>query len=176
MASYQFIQPTAGLPATNGTMTYATSVGVYPAAPLGFIAGAIDATYGYGEFMLVQGASASAPTAGDWCILSGNSAGQAVSGNTGSQGIVGVAPAAISATNVVGWVQIFGIADYAKGTNASIAVGAPVFVGSAAGRANSTGSATGFRIDGAYCAVGSYTSSQSNSLTVQLYYPSFNGR
>jgi hypothetical protein len=174
--SYQFVQPLAGLPTTNGTMTYATSAGVYPPAPLGFIAGAVDATYGYAEFMLVQGASASTAAAGDWVALTGNSAGQAVSGNTGSQGLLGVAPAALSATNVVGWVQVMGHVDYAKATNASIAAGAPLFIGSAAGRVNSTGSATGFRIDGAFCAIGSYTSSQSNSLSAYLYYPTFQGR
>lgn len=168
-SAYQFAEPGAAFPGVSAT-------GTVQLMRLGLIAGALDPTLGYAEFMYVQGAAASAPTAGDWCVLSQYSAGQAVSGNTASQGVVALAPAALSATNVFGWVQVMGHADYAKGTNASIAAGAPLFIGSAAGRANSTGSAAGFRIDGAYCGTASYTSSQSNSLTAFLYYPVFNGR
>lgn len=169
MSNYQFIEPGAGFPGVSAS-------GTVQLMRLGLIAGALDPTLGYAEFVYAQGAAASAPTAGDWVLMSGFSAGQAVSGNTASQGFVGVAPAALSATNVFGWVQVMGVCDYAKGTNASIAAGVPLFVGTGAGRANSTASAAGFRIDGAWNNVVSYTSSQSNSLTAMLYYPVFNGR
>jgi hypothetical protein len=173
-SAYQFIEPGAGFPGVSNT-------GTVQLQRLGLICGAHDQAtsgtpFGYAEFMYVQGASASAPTAGDAVILSQFSAGQLVSGNTLSQGVCGVAPAALSTTNVFGWVQVMGVCDYAKATNSSISAGQPLFVGTAAGRFHSTGSATGFRVDGAYVNTQSYTSSQSNSLVAFLYYPVYNGR
>lgn len=169
MSAYQFIQPGAGFQGVSNT-------GTVQNLRLGFIAGAVDPTYGYAEFMYVQGASASAPTAGDLCLVQGGVAQQAVSGNTASQGVIAFAPAALSATNVYGWVQVYGVADYCKlATAATGAVGVALCIGTTAGRAQTTASATGFRVDGAY--ISQYTTTaNSNSGIVNLYYPVFNGR
>ena len=168
MSAYQFCEPGIGFPGVSNS-------GTVQLLDLGFIAGAKDPTYGYGEFMYVQGASASAPTAGDLCILSGNSAGQAVSGKTASQGVMGVAPAALSATNVYGWVQIAGICDYAKASNTSAAAGVPLFIATTAGLVHGTASATGFRVEGAWFSQYSATSN-SNSVIISCFHPRFEGR
>lgn len=170
MSSFQFLEPTA-LPAVSAS-------GTVQLARIGMIAEAHDPTLGYAEFMYVQGAAASAPTAGDLVILSAFSAGQAGTGRTASQGIIGVAPAALSATNVFGWIQIMGACDYAKATNTSTAVGVPIFLGSTLGQVGVSSSATndtGNRIDGAWIRLYSATS-LSNAVNLNLYYPVYNGR
>ena len=98
MSAYVFIEPGASFSGVSNTGTFATASGVPAPLAFGIIAGARDPTYGYGEFMFVQGPSASAPTAGDACLIQGGIAQQAASGNTASQGPIGIAPAAISAT------------------------------------------------------------------------------
>ena len=177
MSAYKFINPLVGLPAVSGSATWGTSPGQAPAAPFGLIADALDPTYGYAEFMLVKGASASAPTAGDACLINGDYAAmQLVSGNTASQGPVGIAPVALSATNVYGWVQVAGICDYAKmGTQGTAAAGLPVVIGTTAGRLQSTAGATGYIING--LKVSQYsTTANSNSAILQMYYPIYDGR
>lgn len=168
--NYQFIGPGAALPGVSATGTVQLN-------RLGLIAGAVDASQGYAEFMYVQGASASTPTAGDMVILSQYSAGQAGTGRTGSQGMCGVVPAALSATNVFGWVQVMGFCDYAKGSNTSFAAGLPVVMGSTLGQVlkSSATNDTGNRVDGAYFLANSATTA-SNSVSVFLYYPVYNGR
>lgn len=169
MSAYQIVTPgVIGQPSVSATNTSQLF-------PLGFIADAVDPTYGAGQFMYVRGASASAPTAGDVCILTGFSAGQAVSGNTASQGAVGVAPAALSNTNVYGWVQVQGVCDFAKlATAGTGAVGVGLCIGTTAGRAQTTAGATGYRIDNAW--ISQYTTTaNSNSGIVNLAWPSYNG-
>ena len=167
-SNYQFIEPTA-LPGISATQTT-------PAMKLGLIAGAHDPTYGYAEFVYVCGAAASAPAAGDACILVGNSAQQAVSGNTASQGPVVIVPAALSATNVFGWAQWYGVCDYAKlGTQGTGAVALPVVIGSTAGRLQTTAGATGYIVNGLKISQYS-TTANSNSAILTMYYPVYDGR
>jgi hypothetical protein len=176
MSAYKFIEPMVGAPSVSGTGTWGTAPGQAPPAPFGLIAGALDPTYGYGEFMFVCGASASAPTAGDACLINGVSAMQAVSGNTASQGAIGIAPAALSATNVYGWAQVYGVCDYAKlGTQGTGAQGLPVFIGTTAGRLQTTVGTTGYIINGLKISQYS-TTANSNSAILNLYYPVYDGR
>ena len=175
-SAYAFIDPGAGFPGISNTGTFNTSSG--PSAPLmfGLIAGAKDPTFGYAEFMFVSGATVSAPTAGDACLLQGGGAQQLVSGNTASQGPVGIAATAISNTNVYGWVQVYGVCDYANfGTQGTAAVGLPVVIGTTAGRLQSTAGATGYIING--LKVSQYsTTANSNSAILNMYYPVYDGR
>src|SRR5712664_375242 len=142
-SSYQFIEPGAGFPGVSAT-------GTVQLMRLGLVAGAHDPIFGYAEFAYVRGATASFPTAGDACMVDGAwRAMQAVSGNTGSRGPVGLAPAAMSASNVFGWVQIMGVMDYANmGTQGTAAAMLPVVIGTTAGRLQTTAGATGFLING----------------------------
>lgn len=171
-SNYQFIEPGAGFPNVSATVSGTAG------NRLGILAGALDPTFGYAEFMYVRGAAASAPTAGDAVIVNGTNwqAVQAVSGNTASQGKMGIAPAALSNTNVFGWVQVYGICDYANmGTQGTGAVGLPVVIGSTAGRLQTTAGATGFIING--LKIGLYsTTANSNSGILDLNYPNYDGR
>lgn len=170
-SNYQWLEPAAALPGVSVTATS-------QAVRLGLIGGAYDPTYGYAEFIYCCGASASAPTAGDGVMIlqPGFSAIQLASGNTASQGEVGIAVAAMSATNVFGWVQIYGIADYAKmGTQGTAANGLPVVIGTTAGRLQSTAGATGYIINGLKVAQYS-TTANSNSAILNLAWPVYDGR
>lgn len=169
-SSYQFIEPGAGFPGVSAT-------GTVQLQRLGLIAGAHDPTYGYAEFMYVRGAAASTPTVGDGVLVNGDyKAQQLASGNTGSRGPVGLAPAALSATNVFGWVQVLGVADYCNmGTQGTVAAGAPVVVGTTAGRLQTTAGSTGFIVNGLYVSQYS-TTANSNSGILFAYYPVYDGR
>lgn len=171
MSAYVFLEPGAGLPGISA------SVSGTPAMRLGLLAGAMDQTFGYAEFMYVAGAAASAPTAGDAALINGAFvAQQAVSGNTASQGPIGIAPVALSNTNVFGWVQVYGVCDYANiGTQGTAAVGLPLVIGSTAGRLQTTAGATGFIINGVKVSQYS-TTANSNSGILFLYYPVYDGR
>ncbi len=169
-SSYQFIEPGAGFPGVSAT-------GTVQLMRLGLVAGAHDASFGYAEFMYVRGAAASAPTAGDGCLVVGSfGAQQLVSGNTGSRGPVGLAPAALSNTNVFGWVQVMGVADYVNmGTQGTGAVALPIVVGTTAGRLQTTAGATGFLINGLYISQYS-TTANSNSGVLFAYWPVYDAR
>ena len=172
-SNYRFIDPGAAFPALSNTGTFNTSSG--PGAPVAFglIAGAVDPTYGYAEFMFVQG---STNAAGDLCLVQGGTcAVQYGSASTATQGPLGIAPAAMTATNVYGWIQILGICDYANmGTQGTTAAGQPVFIGSTAGRLQTTAGATGYILGGIKISQYS-TTANSNSGILQLYYPCFDG-
>lgn len=169
-SNYQFIEPAAGLPGVSQT-------GTSQIQRLGLIAGAVDPVFGYAEFMYVRGAAASTPAAGDGVIIDGAfRAQQLVSGNTASRGPVGIVPAALSGTNVFGWAQVYGVADYVNmGTQGTTGQGQPVVVGTTAGRLQTTAGATGYLINGLYVSQYS-TTANSNSGVLQLYYPVYDGR
>lgn len=169
-SNYQFIEPAAGLPGVSQT-------GTSQLQRIGLIAGAIDPTFGYAEFMYVRGAALSAPAAGDAVLIDGAfRAQQLVSGNTASQGPVGIVPAALSGTNVFGWAQVYGVADYVNmGTQGTGAQGLPVVIGTTAGRLQTTAGATGFIINGLKISQYS-TTANSNSGILQMYYPVYDGR
>jgi hypothetical protein len=178
MSAYKFYDPLIGQPVVSGTGTWGTAPGQAAPLPFGFIGEAVDPTYGYAEFVFVKGpASGSSAAAGDAVqILPNFAVQQLASGSTATQGPVGIAPAALSATNVYGWVQVMGVCDYAKmGTQGTAAVGLPVVIGSTAGRLQSTAGATGYIING--LKVSQYsTTANSNSAVLGMYYPIFDGR
>ena len=80
-SAYVFIDPGVGFPGISNTGTFNSSSG--PPAPLAFglIAGARDPTYGYAEFMFVQG---STNAAGDLCLVQGGTTAVCVSRVEGS--------------------------------------------------------------------------------------------
>jgi len=175
-SAYQFIEPGAGFPGISATGTFNTSglSNQMPLAP-GLVAGARDPTYGYGEFMFVQGPAAGTCGAGDAVLIIGTQVQQLVSGSTASQGAIGILPGALTASNVYGWAQIYGVCDYANlGTQGTGAVGAPLFVGTTAGRLQTTAGATGYIIN--CLKVSQYTTTaNSNSGIVFMYWPVFDG-
>ncbi len=171
MSDYKIVDAQLGVPSP------VSQVDTSARWPIGWVAQGRDCqsgsgNVGAGEFVYVAGSNASK---GAWVVIDNGTAKMAGSASTASVWPLGVACGAHSATSLYGWVQVGGCCDFAKATNASIAGGAPLYLGSAAGRVNSTGSAVGFRILGCH-PCGSYTSSQSDSLTVQLYNPMHIGK
>lgn len=174
MSAYKFINPLMGVPQPGDTGTFGTQPGSGAPFPFGLIQEAVDPTLGYAEFMFVKGGAASAPARGDACLIVNNAVQQIVSGNTASQGQVGIAAGAISASNVWGWAQVYGVCDYAKlGTQGTGAVGLPLCIGTTAGRLQTTASvSTGFWINAVK--VGNYsTTANSDAATIQLAWPCY---
>lgn len=171
MSTYKIVDPTVGVV----PVTQTDSVQRFP---LGYLARGADLgsqasslNQGGGQFVYIQGSNAS--SAGVFVAISGNQAVLAGTVNSTSPSPVGVACAVLSATSQFGWAMVQGLCDFARGTNSSVAAGGPVYV--AAGTAGIAGSvsALGNRIIGA-CFGASYTSSQSNSMSVYLQFPSVN--
>lgn len=168
MSKFMVVDPFIG----NPTPVSATATSAQ--FPIGLIAraedkltGASSLYRGCGEFIYAQGSNVT--VIGQFVMVSNGSAVLLASANSGSAFPIGVAAGNLSASNVFGWVQVQGICDYAQGTNSSIAAGAPLYYAATAGIVNSV-SALGSRIQGVV-APNSYTSSQSASLTVQLFRP-----
>ena len=110
MSAFKFISPTAMQPVSV--------VATAPQFPLGLQAQAVDPTLGAAVFQYVQG---STNAAGMPVIIQGNTAkALATAVNNGSAAPVGIAPAAMTATNQYGWVQVQGVCDYAV---AAVALG-----------------------------------------------------
>lgn len=111
ISNYVFLDHNIGLdsPAATGTDKL---------WPLGLTAQARHDTYGVNEFVYVQG---STNAAGMPVILQGGVAkALATAVNNGSAAPAGIAAAAMTNTNVYGWVQVRGVADYAV---AAVALG-----------------------------------------------------
>lgn len=168
MSKYMVVDPFIGNP------TPASATATSAQFPIGLVArfedkltGASSLYRGCGEFIYLQGSNVT--TIGQFVMVSNGSAVLLASANSASAFPIGVAAGNLSATNVFGWVQIQGNCDYAQGTNSSIAAGAPYYLAATAGIVNSV-SALGSRVHGIVAPV-SYTSSQSASMTVQLFRP-----
>ena len=136
--------------------------------------GSADTVPGFeaGVFKYAQGSNVS--SAGQFVHLSQGSAVLLASANSASKFPIGVACAALSATNLYGWVQVEGPVDYARGTNSSIAAGVPLYICAGSPGYLVTNVVNGNQVLGVVAPV-SYTSSQSQSLTVQLNYPKLPG-
>ena len=117
--------------------------------------GASSINRGAGNFMYLQGSNVTA--IGQVVQISAGSAVLLNSANSASYLPVGVAAGNLSATNVFGWVQVYGSCDYLLGTNANIAAGVPLYMAATAGNVVST-PAAGSRIEG-IVPIASYTSS-----------------
>lgn len=168
MSKFMVVDPFIGnpTPVSNTATLQQFAIGLIARAE-DKLSGASSLYRGAGEFIYCQGSNVTA--IGQFVQVSNGSAVLLASANSGSAFPIGVAAGNISATNVFGWVQIGGICDYAQGTNSSIAAGVPLYLAATAGIINSV-SALGSRVQGVV-APNSYTSSQSASLTVQLFRP-----
>ena len=166
MANFKMVEPVIGAP-SPATATYSTA-----AWPLGYEAKFADqqsgsANLGAGVFVYCQGSNVA--SAGQLVHIVNNSAVLLDSANSASFYPIGLAATALSATNVYGWVQVQGLADYGRQTNSSGGAGIRLALASTAGQFG-TVTALGSRIHGLICPV-SFTSSQSASITLQLQRP-----
>jgi hypothetical protein len=125
---------------------------------------------GAAEFVYCQGSNVA--SRGQFCHIVSNSAVLLASANSASFYPIGLAAGALSATNVFGWVQIAGLADYATVSNTDVAANIRVAYGSTAGQVGSV-TALGSRIQGINIPVsyGSARSASAPNLTVQLQRP-----
>jgi len=124
-----------------------------PACAIGLEVDAIDraaATSGglaAGRFVYVRGSNLA--SGGQFCHIINGSAVLLASANSASAYPIGCAPAALTATNVYGWVQVQGRVDYARGTNTAPTSGVPYYFAGTAGQVV-TNAAAGSRIQGIY--------------------------
>lgn len=170
MSDYKIVEPQLGIPSP------ASSTGTVQQWPLGFVARGVDlatgsARLGEGLFQYCVGATAGQPQLrGQMVQIRGHSAALLGTVNRLSNFPVGLAAGPISASNVYGWVQVKGVADYARCSNHDIAVGASAFAASTTGLIATTQGATGAAIYGIAFPV-SLTSTQSLSVTIDLNFP-----
>jgi hypothetical protein len=174
-AQYVIVDPFIGAPSPV-SITYSNN-----AFPLGFTARGVDqgpqtsgSVYpnglGAGEFVFCQGSNVA--SRGQWVHISNNSAVLLTNDNS-VQWPIGVACAAISATNQGGWVQVGGICDYATFSNSSLPAISELYVAGTIGMVHSVSGAAGNRIYGALAPI-SYAAARSASapnLTVVLNRP-----
>ena len=170
MATYKIAYPGEGWPSVTVTGTYATSTNVYPPLKFGQIVDAYDATFGRAQFIFVYGSNI---TAGNLCQITGASYGARVAGSgTLSAGPLGFAPAAMSATNVWGFLQIAGVFDSAS-HSAAAAAGAAIKMGTVAGAIDvQSASNDVYQIGGMYNAA---SNTASNAASIMLNNPWFKG-
>lgn len=168
MSKFMVVDPFIGNPTP---VSNTASVAQFP---IGLIARAEDKLtgksslyVGAGEFIYCQGSNVA--SAGQFVMVSNGSAVLLNSANSASAFPIGVAAGVLGASSVFGWVQIQGVCDYAQGSASSIAAGVPLYLAGTAGYVNSV-AGLGSRVQGVV-APNSYTSSQSASLTVQLFRP-----
>jgi cell shape-determining protein MreC len=169
MSTFKIVEPEIGAPSP------VSATATVQGWPLGYLARAADqqtgsANFGAGQFIYCQGSNVA--SVGQFVQIQNNSA-VLLTNNISQKFPVGVAAGVLSATNVYGWVQVQGLCDYARGTNSSIAAGVALYGGSVNGYVNSASVDGGFVLG--LVAPVSYTSSQSQSLTVQLNFPVVHG-
>jgi hypothetical protein len=172
MSNYVFLENELGVGPMpmSATYTFATSASINPTFPVGYEVRCVDLqsgstpSLGAGVFVHAIGSDVSA--AGLFVYLTN---GSAVKLAAAQPTPVGIAAGALSASNVAGWVQVYGACDYARGTNSAVATNAALFIAGTAGIAQ-TASVAGSRIMGAIPSA-AYTSSQSNSMSIQLNRP-----
>jgi hypothetical protein len=164
-----------GLPAYSESKTFATSAGVYPPVPFGYEAEFKDVQTGStvgGACVAVYCQGSNVASAGQFVQIINNSAVLLNSDNSASFYPIGIAGAAMTATNVAGWVGIQGKFDNGAFTNVAFAANGRVALASTAGQIGSV-TALGSGIRGIILPV-AYTSADSY-LTVQLARPFLNG-
>lgn len=148
MSDYRILNPIAGVPLISQTDSVAV-------APLGLEVDAVDvrastgsaAVNGYGKFVYCRGSNMA--SGGQFVHIINGSAVLLASANASRANAIGVGVGALTATNVYGWVQVAGRADYVRGTNTSWAAGAVPYIGATAGQLVSN-AAAGQRVQGAY--------------------------
>lgn len=137
MADYFINSPyVAPGPVTNTDST--------PQAPIGLEVDAIDraaASSGgpaWGKFVYARGSNVA--SAGQFVQIVNGSAVLLASANSALRYQIGVCPTVLSATNVYGWVQVRGLADYvrANASNVEVPAGSAAYVCGTAGAVIST--------------------------------------
>jgi hypothetical protein len=173
MANYVIVDPFIGAP---GPVSLTATVQQFP---LGLVVRAVDqntgtANVGGGEFIYCVGAGTGG-TAGAFVQYAGYTASVMSAANSASRLPCGFAAGALTATNAYGWVQIRGIVENAKATNADIAAGVPMYLHAGAGQVASAVVA-GNQVQGlfAYKSVGSALASV-GSASFQIEYPQVMG-
>lgn len=173
MANYKIVDPFIGAP---GPVTVTGTTQLFP---LGLEVRAVDqntgtANVGAGNFVYCVGAGTGA-TAGAFVQFAGYTASVMSAANSASRLPLGFAAGALTGTNVYGWVQIQGIVENAKGTNADIAAGVPMYLHAGAGQIASA-VVNGNQIQGVY-AYKSCTAALASvgSLSVQIDHPAIMG-
>ena len=168
MSDYQIVVPTQlGFNGAGGAASATQSAAI---VPVGFRAAGFDTGVGAGEFVYCQNSNAS--VRGQFVQIQNGSAIIMDAANSASVLPVGVLAANFTTTGTAqyGWVQINGRVDYARGTNSSIAANVPVYICAGTAGFVVTNAVSGNRVHGVVLP-NSYTSSQSASLTVDLYRP-----
>jgi hypothetical protein len=180
--SYVPAEPVAGAPAFNVSGTFATSAGVYPPIPFGQEVRFKDLQSGSGGAggavaVFCQGSNVA--SAGQFVQIINNSAVLLTNGNSVSQYPIGIAGAAMTATNAYGWVGIEGLFDNGAYTNVAFTLpGRAYFPAQTAGQIQSSAASNDYieirgimppvsftSTDGSVAAVGY------RALTVQLARP-----
>lgn len=172
--AYKFLDPKIGL------LDAPTVTGTTPLWNLGQEAWAADVALGtagpknVGKFVYCVGAGTGA-TAGAFVQFAGHTASVMSAANSASRLPLGFAAGALTASNVYGWVQVEGIVTNAKGTNADVAAGVPMYLHAGAGQIASAVVA-GNQIQGIfmYKSCGSALASV-GSLSCQIQYPQIMG-
>lgn len=98
-----------------------------------------------GRAVFVRGSNIA--SAGQFCHIVNGSAVLLASANSASAYPIGCAAAALTATNVYGWVQVQGRVDYARGTNTAPTSAVPYYFAAVAGQVV-TNAGAGSRIQG----------------------------
>ena len=166
MSDYQIVVP--GHVGFNGAGGAASVTSTATRYPIGFRALGYDTSLGVGEFIYCQ--QSNVVSRGQFVRIHNGSAVLLAAAHSASANQVGVIAAAFtgsSDTAMYGWVQVKGRADYARGTNSSIAAGVPLYICAGSVGYVLPDSVAGNRVQGLVCPV-SYTSSQSASLTVDM--------
>jgi hypothetical protein len=101
----------------------------------------------YGRFVYARGSNMA--SGGQFVHLINGSAVLLASANSASAYAIGCAPAALTATNVYGWVQVVGRVDYARGTNTAPTSAVPYYFAATAGMVL-TNAGAGSRIQGIF--------------------------
>jgi len=110
----------------------ATATFTSPVVPLGLEVDAIDRAASSagggaaGRFVFCRGSNMA--SAGQFVHIINGSAVLLAAANSVSAYPIGVGAAALTATNVYGWVQVQGRVDYARGTNTAPASALPVYI------------------------------------------------
>jgi hypothetical protein len=180
MATNVIADPTIGvnMPVTV-TGTYGTAeTAAKPPFPFGLQVRAFDngtgtARTAAGVFQFAHGYStASSAARGQFVQIRGNSAWILLAAQSNTMAPVGVAAGDLSNTNVWGWVQVQGIADYCTYAGSDVPAGKPQFVAAATGGIVLSNQVAGNQVYGVYAPVSlNSTGSALNKGTYQLNYP-----
>jgi hypothetical protein len=182
-ANFIVADPIIGVPVpVSQTYTFNATAGSPPPFPLGLQVQAVDnqsgsTNLGAGRFQFCQGYSTASAvsSAGQWVQIRGNTAWLLLHAQSSSRFPVGVAAGPLSNTNVCGWVQVQGQADYVRGNGVDLAAGNPLYILAATAGVLQTVASAGAQVFGAVAPNSAALALSNGSWTVQLNYPGLIG-